>query len=833
VTPERWKEVKKVLAGALERAPEQRSVYLDQACTDPGLRREVESLITAHDQEGDSFMEHRALEAGAMRSGTKLGPYMILEPIGSGGMGVVYKAEDTRLHRAVALKFLSPGMGHDSAALERFRREARAASALNHPNICVVHDIGEYGAQPFIVMEFLDGRPLNVCIGGKPLRMDRLLDLAIQTADALDVAHARGILHRDIKPPNIFVTSRGQAKLLDFGLAKLIAEPNTLSETVGTLTLSQGAATGPDLTRPGAAMGTLLYMSPEQALGEELDPRTDLFSFGATIYEMCTGRPAFCGSTAAAIIDAILHKAPAPVEPQPPAELVRIINKALEKDRSMRYQVASEMHADLKRFKLELDLGHAVVPVGSDTRSLGQSDAIRSLAILPFTNATGDSQMEYLSDGLTERLILNLSQLSHLRVMARSTVFRYKGRGQEAQDIGRALGVRAVLAGRVLQRGESLVIDAELVDVENGWQLWGGQYRKGFADILAMEQDISKEISEKLRLKLTVQKEHLPIKRYTEDVEAYHLYLRGRYYWNKRTDGALYKGIDYFKQAIDRDPTYALAYAALADSYVPLGYYCYLPAKEAFAKARAAAQKALEIDPTLSEARAVLARDKITFDWDWSGAERELRSAIEANPNYPRVWQNLAETLIAVGRADEANVAVRRALDVDPLSLTANVMLAMIFYYGRRNDDAIEQCRKTLEMDSTFFPALLNLGMSYEQGGQFSQAVDALQEARKQSHDNTLAIGTLGGVLASWGKTDEARRILCELEESACGRKYVSQVPVASIYLGLGDKDRAIACLEKAYEDRCVRLIWLRVDPRLDSLRDDSRFQALLRRMLL
>lgn len=767
--------------------------------------------------------------------GQTISHYRIIERLGAGGMGVVYRAEDQRLARSVALKFLSQELSQDLQALERFRQEARAASALNHPGICVVHDIGEYNGQPFIVMEFLDGRPLNVCIGGKPVGTDLLLDLAIQIADALDAAHARGILHRDIKPPNIFVTSRGQAKLLDFGLAKLIAEPGSLGETSGTLTQSLGAAIGLDQTRPGAAMGTLAYMSPEQALGEDLDLRTDLFSFGATLYEMCTGRPAFVGTSAAAIFDAILHKLPQPVlaGSQPPAELVRIINKALEKDRAMRYQVASEMRADLKRLKREVDSGRAAATSGSNARLTVQDDAIRSLAVLPFANSSGDSQLEYLSDGLTESLILSFSQMSHLRVMARSTVFRYKQREQEAQDIGRALGVRAVLTGSVLQRGESLVINAELVDVENGWQLWGAQYKKGLADILALEEDISKEISEKLRLKLAVQKQPPSPRRHTEDVEAYHLYLKGLYHWNKRTEDAIYRGINHFKQAIDRDPTYALAYAALADSYTPLGYYCYLPTKEALAKARAAAQKALEIDPTLSEAQSVLAIPKRTLHWDWSGAERDFQSAIEQNPNYPRVWQALAETLMALGRADEADAAVKRALDVDPLSLSANVMLAMILYYRRRNDDAIEQCRKTLEMDSIFFPALLQLGLCYEQSGRFSQAVEALQEARKQSRDSTLAIATLGGVLASWGKADEAREILRELQESARSRRYVSQVPVASIYLGLGDKDRAISCLEKGYEDRCSRLIWLKVDPRLDNLRDDSRFQDLLRRTRL
>jgi len=766
-------------------------------------------------------------------TGQTVSHYRIVEKLGAGGMGVVYRAEDVRLARNVALKFLAPEHAKDHHALERFRREARAASALSHPNICVVYDIDEYKGQPFIAMEFLDGSPLNSLIGGKPLKTDELFDLAIQIADALDVAHTSGIVHRDIKPQNIFVTARKQVKVLDFGLAKLVAEPRLNSETLDALALPPSHEVGADLTRPGEAVGTLVYMSPEQALGEDLDARTDLFSFGATLYEMCTGQRAFSGRTSAVIFEAILHRVPTPparVNPALSAELDRIVTKALEKDRAMRYQVAAEMRADLMRLKRELDSGRTPAAASTSVQPSELGEAIGSLAVLPFANASADGQLEYLSDGLTDSLILSLSQVSELRVMARSTVFRYKGRAEEAQEIGRALGVGAVLTGRVMQRGESLVIGAELIDVQKGWQIWGGKYKKKLSDILAMEEDLAREISENLRLKLSPKTENLLAKRPTQNAEAYQLYLKGRYYSYKRTEEGLNMGLNHIWQAIEKDPSYALAYAALGDCYTPLGYYCYLAPREAFPKAKAAAGKALAIDPALSEARAVMAGVKLTFDWDLPGASREIQAAIEMSPNSPRAWQNCAEQLIVCERFAEAATAARHALELDPLSLTATVMLGMSFHYARQSEEAIEQCRKALQMDSNFYPAHLNMGMAYQQKGAFAEAVAEIEEARRISPTSTLALATLGAAFASWGKKEEGRRILGELAEAAT-RSYVPQTLVAAIHLGLGEMDRAIACLEQAFKERCSRLMFLKVDPRFDALRTDVRFRALVRRM--
>src|SRR6266446_4786213 len=830
---ERHRHIEELVHAVLKLEPSQRESFLSSACaSDPSLRSEIEALVSAHEREG-SFPNLPAYEVapgvieigGGALIGRVIGHYEVIDLIGRGGMGEVYRARDASLNRPVAIKFVSSEHVNESAR-RRFQQEARMASALNHPHIVTVHEAGEFEGQQYLVTEFIDGGTVREWADNNKPDWRQVIDLLIGVADGLACAHEAGMLHRDIKPDNILVTKSGYAKLADFGLAKL-TQDEELAEAV---TVSR--------TRPGVIIGTIAYMSPEQASGKPLDARSDIFAFGVVLYEILSGRKPFEGATELETLQTIIHGAPKPLGDALPVTLRAVVETALKKEPAGRSQAMRTMFLDLRRVTRES--GTAAVPshpqeefksaFGAAQRERESESVIRSLAVLPFVNTSGNSEMEYLSDGLTESITFSLSQLPQVRVMARSAVFRFKGKTEDSQRIGQTLGVRAVLTGRVLQRGEMLMISVELVDVENGWQLWGDQYRRKAADIFAIEEDIAREISEKLRVKITPEKKELLARRYTEDVEAYHLYLKGKFFWGKRTEDGLKKGIQYFRQAIERDPTYALAYAGLAEGYVPLGMYGHVHPKDAFPKAKSAAQKALEIDPQLAEARTVLGGIQSCFEWDLSGAEKELRAAIELDPKYPRARQNLCECLTAKGQLAEAVTEVKRALELDPLSLHMNAAVTMTYYFSRQYEEAIDQGRRNVEMDPNFFPGYFYLGLAYSQHGQHSEAVAALQQATVLSSNSTFMLAALGGAFAFWRKEEEARKILAELEEIG-RRKYVTQVFVAAIYAGLGETDRALTCLDLAYEDRCPWLLrCLVADSRFDSLRGDARFHDLLHR---
>jgi TolB-like protein len=827
-----WQRVRAILESALELDPSSRPAFVDSECAgDEKLRREVLSLLSEQ-AKADPFLEKPALDMVRQQMAKELAPnesetelalhgkmishYRILEMLGGGGMGIVYKAEDTRLHRFVALKFLPEEMTQDEQALERFKREAQTASALNHPHICTIHDIGEYEGGPFIVMEALGGSTLKHRISGKPLASEVAVELGMQIAEALEAAHAKGILHRDIKPANIFVTERGQAKLLDFGLAKLAGATAEALANQDIRTATTDTFRTRDLTLPGALMGTAPYMSPEQIRREPLDARSDIFSFGSVLYEMATGKRAFPGETTAQIRETILNQEPASprkLNPHLPAGLERVIAKALKKKPQDRFQRVEDLRVELLRVRREIGphwqrrIALASVAVVVLLAGLGwqlgwfrprwAAGQYRSIAVLPLANLSRDPEQEYFADGMTEQLTTDLGQISALRVISRTSAMHFKGTDKKLPEIARELGADAVIEGSVERAGNQVRITAQLIEASTDRHLWAKSYERDLRDILSLQDEVAEAIAKQVKVKLTPQEQtHLSKARpvnpqaHEADLHGFHelstLAHEGMIVGNEGEQ--IEKAIRYFNQALSFDPTDSLAYAGLADAFHDQSSLFRAPL-EVLPKAKAAAAKAIELDDSLAEAHASLGSIKIRFDWDWPGGEKEVRRALELNPNLPLAHEVYAFYFLTLGRTDEALDELDRLAKLDPISPSAHLGAPWALFHARRYEKAIEAGKAAGDLRA--------VALSLAELGRKDEAIAAADRAAQSTNVPTI-LAQVASAYAIAGKPDKARSMLGAIEARARER-YVCGFNVAGVYAPLGEKDKAFEWLEKAY----------------------------------
>lgn len=887
---ERWQKVKGIFDAAVELAPNERTGFLDESCgTDDELRSDVESLLAASD-DADSFMESPAIgevadvmpQRGNLEAGKMFGHYEIIRLIGEGGMGDVYLAKDNKLDRQVAVKVLNAEYSRHDSNLQRFLQEAKAASGLNHPNILVIHEIGESETSKYIVSEFIEGETLREVIERSPLNLSETLDISLQTANALVAAHAAKIVHRDIKPENIIIRPDGFVKILDFGLAKLVER-----KAFG----SDASVTDQNRTAKGIILGTVNYMSPEQAKGEEIDERTDIFSFGAVVYEMIAGKAPFKGDSMSESFANLMNTEPLPLSrfsEGVPEELQRIVTKALRKKKGERYQTMKDLLEDLKnlrenlKFDERLEKSHSskgetafsetttgdvrdvtaetldftgqikqrkpiavavisVLLIGvigfgyyfwSVRKQFSTSNVKKSLAVLPFVNAGQDANAEYLSDGITESIINNLSQISKLKVMSRNSAFRFKNDQTDTRKIAAQLGVETLVTGDIKQIGDKFVINVRLIDASDDSQIWGSQYVKTSADMIAVQNEIAQAVVQNLRVKLTTSEQQKLGKSYTANVEAYQLYLRGRFHVFKLTPPEVSKGILYFQQAIEIDPSYALAYTGISDAYRSLAVAGEMTPTEYLPKSKAAALKAIEIDETLSEGHTSLGMTLFWGEWDWTGAENQYKRALELNPNEVNAHIFYAHLLSNLGRHGEALNEARIARELDPLFPFVGALEGQFLLHAGQTDAAIARFQKTFELAPNFWMPHLFASSAYVEKGMYPEAIAEARRAKELSPAQTVATATEGYALARSGNRVEAQAVLDGLMALSTER-FVPPIHIALILSGLDERDKALDWLEKGFEQHDPKMAFLKVDPKWNNLRNEERFAALIRRMNL